>query len=190
MELISHNVLAAKLNTKNKLHTNQFMSATQSTAITDHFWGMDFETSVILSISEPNPSGAVRVSWALDGKCTSHPSVHPPGYSSPQSCGYVEGATAGASYSDSMSSGVAVGKKWNICLATGQRVPGTPEAGEYAIWACCRVEDIDDGPDYLRVKLHNYLEVRESYFIFGSCHWACTNYSTSQVVRPWVKKIA
>lgn len=168
------------------------MATISTEKMTATWFGMDFETRLNFAITDPNPAGIVTITWNLEGKCANYSSgVHPNGYSSPVMCGWIKGVISDSgSYSDSKESSVAVGKVWQIPLAEGDNFPGTPAMGHYQVWACCRISEIDDQADYLKVTCRNFLERRDSNYaaplVFIPVLWSDTSFAYPKVFKKQV----
>lgn len=148
---------------------------------------MDFWTKIYLTITTPNPSStSVKIDWTLQGGAYPNPNRGP--FVS-QYCGWIEGyRTPSGDYSDHKESAIDYGKKWWIKLADGLNIPGDSDWGTWYVMACCRVEAFSDEDDFIKVKMHNYMELWTSNFI-TPLHHTIMGYSDSQIVHPKVRKI-
>ena len=93
------------------------------------------------------------------------------------------------SYDDDYDSGVveSTAPNWKYLIHSGV-ISGHVGPPTEKLYACCTVEDIDDGPDDLKVKLRNFLQY-EVWNVFGEPIYDDWQYSDTRIVTVWVKKI-
>jgi len=141
-----------------------------------------YKTYLTITVTDPNPAGAVQVTWALHGENT----VDPTGLGAPQTniCSFIKGYASSGNYSDEKGPGVEVNEySPNYEFPIGQEWDSGYNTTVYYS-ACCRIARIEDGPDDLKVTLRNYI-TEDIHLPFSSQ----LHYSDTKVITVWVKKV-
>lgn len=153
------------------------MSVANSPKITWTYAGIEYETRLVITTSNPNPAEGVSINCVLNGWHNYDTTVKS------SACGGINGFISEETnmlYSNNAFG--AVGTKVRVRL-----FEGNVGAGEYHVFACCRVASISGGvngtDNYLNVTLENYLEV-QTFGLFGGI----VAYSPTQ--RTIVKLVA